>query len=160
MRKQKSWMKMLSTKSQFQNSFVSSPWMTRTSWKSNDSKDASDERLVPEREVLSITKRRSVNEVPLEKKRQFQEKERLTAVRRWDMESEFLKKAFISGTATESSFFFVIFSINNPSTSLSTSGQRLQDLEGWPCTRESISEFNGESRNFQHSLCLVSSVGI
>ena len=27
-------------------------------------------------------------------------------------------------------------------------------LEGWPCTRESTSELNRESLNFQHSLCL------
>ena len=27
-------------------------------------------------------------------------------------------------------------------------------IEGWPCTRESNSEFNRESLNFQHSLCL------
>ena len=27
-------------------------------------------------------------------------------------------------------------------------------MEGWPCTRESNSEFNRESLNFQHSLCL------
>ena len=30
----------------------------------------------------------------------------------------------------------------------------IQEIEGWPCTRESNSEFNRESLNFQHSLCL------
>ena len=29
-------------------------------------------------------------------------------------------------------------------------------MNGWPCTRESRRDFNRESLNFQHSLCLVS----
>ena len=33
-------------------------------------------------------------------------------------------------------------------------------LEGWPCNRESFSEFNRQSRNFQHSLSLLSSLGM
>ena len=33
-------------------------------------------------------------------------------------------------------------------------------LEGWPCNRESFSEFNRLSRNFQHSLSLLSSLGM
>ena len=32
--------------------------------------------------------------------------------------------------------------------------------EGWPCTRESFSEFNRQSRNFQHSRFLVSTLGM
>ena len=33
-------------------------------------------------------------------------------------------------------------------------------MEGWPCTRESFSEFDRQSRNFQHSRFLVSTLGM
>ena len=36
----------------------------------------------------------------------------------------------------------------------------IHEKEGWPCNRESLSEFNRQSRTFQHSLSMISSLGI